>query len=143
MTRQRALIYNIVTAEPKHRTAEEIYALARQQMPSLARGTVYRNLGILVQEGLLSKLDMADAPAIYDRDSRSHPHLVCRGCGKVEDLIMPEGMLAPLVDTYGLTLTGFDLKLYHICPACRGEKEIMHNERSIGELEKPAVRSEV
>lgn len=143
MTKQRALIYNIVTAEPKHRTAEEIYTLARQQMPSLARGTVYRNLGILVQEGLVSKLEMADAPAIYDRDSRSHPHLICRRCGKVEDLVMPEGMLEPLVAAYGLTLTGFDLKLYHICPACRGEKEIMHDERNPGKHQKPALRPEV
>ena len=143
MTKQRALIYDIVTAEPKHRTAEEIYALARQQMPSLARGTVYRNLGVLVQEGLVSKLEMADAPAIYDRDSRSHPHLVCRRCGSVEDLAMPDGLLDPLAEAYGLTLTGFDLKLYHICPACRGEKEILKDERNIGSHQKPPVRPEV
>ena len=122
MTRQRELIYHIVTEKPEHRTAEEIYTLAKEQMPSLARGTVYRNLGVLVQEGLLRKLEMPDAPARYDRECTPHPHLVCRYCGRVEDLTMPEGLLDPLAKTLGVTLTGYDLKLYHICPTCEGRK---------------------
>ena len=118
MTRQRQLIYNIIMAEPEHRTAEEIYDLARKEMPSLARGTVYRNLGLLVEEKQIRKLEMPDAPARYDRERRPHPHLVCQRCGKVEDLTMPEGLLEPLADAHGIALTGYDLKLYHICPAC-------------------------
>ena len=115
MTRQRQLIYNIITAAPEHRTAEEIYDLARAEMPSLARGTVYRNLGLLVQEGQIRKLEMPDAPARYDRERQPHPHLICQRCGRVEDLV-----LDPLAKAHGLTITGYDLKLYHICPACRG-----------------------
>ena len=119
MTRQRQLIYNIIQSAPEHRTAEEIYALARAEMPSLARGTVYRNLGLLVADGQIRKLEMPDAPARYDRQWRAHPHLVCQRCGRVEDLSMPEGLLDPLAKTLGVALTGYDLKLYHICPACR------------------------
>ena len=117
MTRQRQLVYNIIMAAPEHRTAEEIYDLARVEMPSLARGTVYRNLGILVRDGRIRKLEMPDAPARYDRERRPHPHLICEKCGKVEDLTMPEGLLSPL--TAGRAVTGYDLKLYHVCPACR------------------------
>ncbi len=118
MTRQRQLIYNIIQAAPEHRTAEEIYDLARAEMPSLARGTVYRNLGVLVRDRRIRKLEMADAPARYDRERRPHPHLVCERCGKVEDLVMPEGLLDPL--TADLSVTGYDLKLYHLCSDCRG-----------------------
>lgn len=117
MTRQRQLIYNIIMAAPEHRTAEEIYDLARERMPSLARGTVYRNLGVLVRDGRIRKLEMADAPARYDREQRPHPHLVCERCGQVVDLVMPEGLLDPL--TADLAVTGYDLKLYHVCPACK------------------------
>ena len=120
MTRQRELIYRIVTAAPEHRTAEEIYDLARAQMPSLARGTVYRNLGLLVQEGLIRKLEMPDAPARYDREPRSHPHLICQRCGRVEDLAASEQLLASIRAELPVPITGYDLKLYHICPACRG-----------------------
>ena len=121
MTRQRQLIHDIIMAAPEHRTAEEIYDLARAQMPSLARGTVYRNLGLLVQEGQIGKLEMADAPARYDRERRPHPHLVCEKCGRVEDLTMPRDLLRPFSLTLGEDITGYDLKLYHVCPACRGK----------------------
>ena len=120
MTRQRQLIYNIIMAAPEHRTAEEIYDLARLEMPSLARGTVYRNLGILEQERKIRKLEMPGAPARYDRERRLHPHLICQKCGKVEDLSMPQGLLDPLARARGVDLIGYDLKLFYICPACGG-----------------------
>ena len=119
MTRQRQLIHDIIMAAPEHRTAEEIYDLARAEMPSLARGTVYRNLGLLVREGQIRKLEMPDAPARYDRERRPHPHLVCERCGKVEDLVMPDGLLRPFALELGEDITGYDLKLYHLCPVCR------------------------
>ena len=122
MTRQRQLIYNIIAAAPEHRTAEEIYDLARAEMPSLARGTVYRNLGLLVQDGEIRKLEMAGAPARYDRERSPHPHLVCQVCGRVEDLPAPDGLMEGFAATRGVSLTGYDLKLYHVCPACRGRE---------------------
>lgn len=122
MTRQRELIYNIIAAAPEHRTAEEIYDLARAEMPALARGTVYRNLGLLVRDGEIRKLEMPDAPARYDRERSPHPHLVCQSCGRVEDLPAPEGFLEPFAAAQGVALTGYDLKLYHICPVCRAKE---------------------
>ena len=44
MTRQRQLIYNIIQRADDHPTAEMIYARAKAEMPSIAFGTVYRNL---------------------------------------------------------------------------------------------------
>lgn len=121
MTRQRELIYSIVAEKPVHLTAEEIYTKAREQMPSLARGTVYRNLGVLAEDGLIRKLEMPDAPARYDRRHSPHPHLVCERCGCVEDLVLPEGMLDPIVNRVNAAVTGFDLKLFHVCPRCKTE----------------------
>jgi Fe2+ or Zn2+ uptake regulation protein len=118
MTRQRQLIYDIVTAAPVHMTAEEIYDKARAAMPSVARGTVYRNLGVLAQEGKIQKLEMPSAPARYDRESRLHPHLVCDHCGQVEDLILPEGMLEPLTGALPVKVTGYDLKIFYTCARC-------------------------
>ena len=41
MTRQRALILEILQHSPKHLTADEIFAIAKEKMPGIARGTVY------------------------------------------------------------------------------------------------------
>jgi Fe2+ or Zn2+ uptake regulation protein len=104
-------------------TAEEIYDRARIQMPSVARGTVYRNLGVLVEEGKILKLEMPSAPARYDRECCSHPHLICDCCGQVEDLVLPEGMLEPLISALPVAVTGYDLKLFHTCARCQQKQE--------------------
>jgi Fe2+ or Zn2+ uptake regulation protein len=119
MTRQRQLIYAIVTEKPVHLTAEEIFEKARERMPGIAMGTVYRNLGILVQEGKIRKLEIPSSPARYDRQSLSHPHLICERCGTVEDLDWGSDFLRQLSERCGRTLTGYDLKLYHVCDACK------------------------
>lgn len=51
MTRQRQLIYNIIQRADDHPTAEMIYARAKAEMPSIAFGTVYRNLKLMVDAG--------------------------------------------------------------------------------------------
>lgn len=133
MTRQRQLVYDIVMRAPEHYTAEEIFSLAREKMPSVARGTVYRNLGILAQEGRIRRLEMPCAPARYDRQFSPHPHLICEVCGRVEDLAMPEGLLSPLAQ--GVELTGYDLKLFHICAQCRAQERSTVHESDVGEPE--------
>ena len=71
MTRQRALILNIMQESPKHLTADEIFALARQRMPGIARGTVYRNLKLMEQAHEIAKLEMSDGADQIGRASCS------------------------------------------------------------------------
>ena len=63
MTRQQQLIYDIVASGPAHPTAEEVFVRAREALPSLARGTVYRNLGRLTEEGRSRMLGMMESYA--------------------------------------------------------------------------------
>ena len=56
MSKQRDLIERIIKESMLHLTAEEIYKEARKEMPNISLGTVYRNLGNLVDEGKVRKL---------------------------------------------------------------------------------------
>ena len=70
MTRQRALILDIMRQQrPLHLTADEIFCHARQQMPHIARGTVYRNLKLMENDGEVAHLEMAGGP---DRSRHWH-----------------------------------------------------------------------
>ena len=51
MTKQRQLILDIINRSCSHPSAEEIYREAKQIMPSIALGTVYRNLGLMAKDG--------------------------------------------------------------------------------------------
>ena len=56
MTKQKRLILDIINNSCAHYTAEEIFALAQRQMPSIARATVYNNLNTLLKENLIRKI---------------------------------------------------------------------------------------
>ena len=118
MTQQRQLISNIIRRQPVHLSAAEIFELAREEMPGIARGTVYRNLGLMVAEGEIRSLDIPGQPARFDRSPEPHAHKICERCGMVEDLppVDLNTLLPPLCPE---GFTSCDLRIYHLCPICQ------------------------
>lgn len=84
---QRDLICTYVKRSTRHPTAETIYQALRLTTPGLSRGTVYRNLGILADEGKITRMPFPIER--YDGNTAPHAHLVCSSCGCVSDLKMP------------------------------------------------------
>ena len=77
MTKQKKLVLSIAENSNAHLTAEEIFILAKKEMPNIALGTVYRNLNILVEEGLLNRIAIAGRPDKFDHVGDEHEHLIC------------------------------------------------------------------
>ena len=90
MTKRRALIKKIIYSSCCHLTAEEIYIFAKQKIPSIALGTVYRNLGRMEQSGEIKRISTGITADRYDKNSSEHYHLACVKCGKLEDLMPDE-----------------------------------------------------
>lgn len=122
LTKQRKIILEIIKASSGHLTAEEIYARAKQIIPSIAIGTVYRNLGLMAEEGEIRRLPMHDKPDRYDKSAEPHEHLVCQECGEISDLFI-SGLQDYLKQQTGLEITGYDLNLKYICEKCRNRTE--------------------
>ena len=109
MTRQRALILGIMREKcPEHLTADEIFSHARQAMPHIARGTVYRNL------------EMPDGPDRYDANPTPHGHLLCDSCGDLADLPVV-GLIRDIESAIGTEVRGYTLTIRYICPKCRAK----------------------
>ena len=62
MSKQKKLITEILAASYAHPTASQIFEEARKRMPNIALGTVYRNLGVLVDEGTIVRLSVTGLP---------------------------------------------------------------------------------
>ena len=118
MTRQRALILNVLQASHGHLTAEEIFVRARQTMPNIARGTVYRNLKLMEQSGEVGRLEVSDGSDLYDRTPTPHGHLLCDGCGTLSDVPVV-GLVKELETAIGTEVRGYQLTIRYLCPACR------------------------
>lgn len=87
-SRQRELIYQCLVNTKKHPTAEMIYGWLKPENPNLSLGTVYRNLNLLADEGVITRMPFPVER--YDAETAPHPHFRCRKCGSVYDLEIME-----------------------------------------------------
>ncbi len=79
-TRQKELILRILHAALSHPTAEWIYEQAKKHMPHISKGTVYRNLAILFEEGKISELNLSGTVTRYEIKQQPHYHFRCERC---------------------------------------------------------------
>jgi Fe2+ or Zn2+ uptake regulation protein len=84
-SRQRNLILEIVQTSSDHPTADWIYNQARKKLPNISLGTVYRNLGQLVNNKNLKTVNV-NGVVHYDAFLSNHQHFQCNSCGKLFDI---------------------------------------------------------
>ena len=85
-SRQRNLILEIMKNTYAHPTAEEVYAQASKQMPSMGIATVYRNLNQLAEAGEIVRIPVEDGKDRFDGQLEEHYHMICNECGALVDL---------------------------------------------------------
>lgn len=120
MTKQRKLVYDIIQQNP-HITAEEVFLLAKEIMPNIAMGTVYRNLGIMAEQGEILRIAIPEAPDRYDKTVKYHNHAICVGCGKMIDV--PEiGINNILKSKFNKQIISYNLQVYYRCEDCCNKK---------------------
>ena len=76
-TIQKDLVRNAVYEMRRHVTANEVYESVKEVYPTIGKGTVYRNLDILVEEGALRKVEVSDGPNRFDFTLKNHYHVRC------------------------------------------------------------------
>ncbi|MCI9263749.1 MAG: transcriptional repressor [Oscillospiraceae bacterium] len=118
-SRQRELIYEAVMGSKEHPTAEMVYQWLKPVCPNLSLGTVYRNLNLLAEEGVLVR--MSFTVERYDGDTCPHSHFRCKSCGRVFD-VEPDydealDRAAEQVSP-GFRVEGHDLTFIGYCPEC-------------------------
>lgn len=125
-TRQRQLVLDAVHHLHDHPTAERVYAYARQADPRISRGTVYRNLALLAEDGALISVPIQGVTH-YDDNVSHHGHMTCRECGAVMDVDLSQEDLAR-AEADASTATGYSVMetqvtFVGLCPRCRERQE--------------------
>lgn len=123
-TIQKDLVLKTVLELKRHLTADEVYESIKKDHPRIGKGTVYRNLGILVEEGAIQKVDIPNGPDRFDFTLKKHYHVKCMECGEVFDVDMEEipDLSKKIHDTHGMQFLNYDILFKGICPACRENK---------------------
>lgn len=88
-SRQRERILELLRGTGSHPTASWIYDQLKTEFLGLSPGTVYRNLNILVEQGLARKIDFGSTFDRFDANIEPHYHFICERCGSIIDLKIP------------------------------------------------------
>ena len=120
-TVQRQIVLGAVRSLPIHPTAEEIYSYIAKIHPTSSKGTVYRNLNLLAEQGEVLRVRIPDGADRFDFRSDCHYHIRCTRCSRVFDVDMPyrEDFLQEVADTHGFIFDGYDIAFTGVCPDCQ------------------------
>jgi Fur family transcriptional regulator, ferric uptake regulator len=124
LTTQRQLLLQLIRSADKHIDAKELYQRATREDEPISLATVYRNLHLFKELGLVDEMRLGQVRCYYEiKQTPEHQHLVCRGCGKVIEFESP--IIRELVDKvereHGFNVTKAELYLEGYCEQCKEE----------------------
>jgi len=123
LTGPRRVVLEVVRGTDSHPTAERVHEMVRRRLPRVSLGTVYRNLRLLVAEGLVNELPGPHAR--FDGNVSDHHHFTCLGCGRIADVAgtMTEphsrALCLRVAAQSGLSVSHHRIDFYGRCPECR------------------------
>jgi Fur family peroxide stress response transcriptional regulator len=120
MTPQRYAILSFLLQSMTHPTADEIYRALADRFPSMSVATVYNNLKVFIEAGLVRELTYGDDSSRFDADMSEHYHAICEQCGKIADFEFPpltEIEIAAAAHT-GFQVHGHRMEVYGMCRSC-------------------------
>ncbi len=138
MTNQREMILRDLKKSKGHLTADELYERVRKSMPRISLATVYRNLEILSEAGIIRKLEISGRQKRFDSIIEDHDHIYCVQCQQIENLDLDKSdMNVPTQERInGYDITGFRLEVSGLCPKCQKKTAKITTETKTNEGEK-------
>jgi Fur family transcriptional regulator, peroxide stress response regulator len=125
LTGPRRLVLEVVRGSDAHPTAEAVHQMVRRRLPRVSLGTVYRNLRLLVTQGLVKELPGPHTR--FDRNLSEHHHFTCLACGRIADVAGPlterhsRAIVSRVASSGGFSVTHHRIEFYGRCAACRRE----------------------
>ncbi len=121
MTKQRQVLLEELKKLKTHPTATSLYEIVRRRLPKVSLGTVYRNLDLLAEAGIIQKLETAGTQKRFDGTVENHYHVRCVRCGQVDDFAVP--LLEKIEDAlYGVSdykVLSHRIEFQGLCPSCQ------------------------
>ena len=120
ITPQRHAILEYLIDSMSHPTADEIYKALEGKFPNMSVATVYNNLRVFREVGLVKELTYGDSSSRFDFATSDHYHVICVNCGTIFDFHYP-GL--DEVEQLASHVTGYKvfqhrMEVYGECPSC-------------------------
>jgi len=119
-SRQRERILELLQGTGRHPTAAWLYDRLKEEFSNLSMGTVYRNLNILIEQGLVQKIDFGSTFDRFEAKAEAHYHFVCERCHRIIDLDLPvvRELEARVADATPYRVKRHQVEFFGICDEC-------------------------
>lgn len=122
-SKQREIILKALKENVVHPTADYLYSVLKNQMPTLSLATVYRNLNLLAENGTIKKIEGLDGSIHFDHNTHPHYHFICNHCKKIYDVPyeIASDSVEKIADQMGLKIVEHDMVFKGLCPNCKNK----------------------
>jgi Fur family transcriptional regulator, ferric uptake regulator len=134
VTQERLALFEEIFAQHKHIDAEELLAAMKSRGLKISRATVYRNLDLLVECGMVRKQRLGHDRFLYEHvhGGQHHDHLVCAACGRVVEFVSPgiTALQSEICRAHGFVPTRHTLQISGLCNDCAGAQAIQATQKA-------------
>ena len=121
---KREAIYRMISGTDEHPTAEWVYESLKPEIPDLSLGTVYRNLSVFKEMGMIRSVGVFNGLERFDWDVSPHSHFICTKCFRIIDVSKGKSLIDQ--DSYkavegecGASVEGCSVDFFGKCSRCR------------------------
>lgn len=86
VTHQRQVLYEVMRAMDGHPSPEEVYARVKRKIPAISLATVYKNIHLFVESGVLREVSLHHGSQRVEMNEADHHHMVCSRCKSISDV---------------------------------------------------------
>lgn len=80
---QRVLMLEYLDENLIHPTADKIYTDLSSKLPAISKATIYNNLKLFVDHGIVKEVNIDNNEIHYDVQLHQHGHFICEKCNKI------------------------------------------------------------
>jgi Fur family peroxide stress response transcriptional regulator len=120
-SKKRDAILQAIQSVESHPGARWVYEQLKSAIPGLSLGTVYRNISIFREEGIVNSVGVVNGEERFDGRTEPHPHFICEKCGAVIDLLednQPEIIANISINIPGCAIDKRKTVFYGLCTEC-------------------------
>ena len=119
--RKRNAILECLRNTHAHPSADTLYQMLQKEHPDISLATVYRNLSLFKEQGLIASVGTVKGVERFDGNTAPHVHFICSGCGRIQDLpqiSVPEELNKAVARDSGGKVESCQLSFTGLCEDC-------------------------
>lgn len=124
LTPQREVVLEVIRESKAHLTANEVFASAKEKLPTISFATVYNSLRYLKEAGHISEVQFGGGASRFDAMTHRHDHALCTDCGALVDIDMelPPEIVKRAAEYSRFKPESLEFTLRGRCPECAGDR---------------------